>query len=214
MNAAVGEPTIEEEEDVSRGDALDLVTPREISRMRYEQHHEWMEEIVESAYNINQIIPSDLGLGRKGELESLTRGFFEAPLSAAHPTTNGAPARVGKMHAGKAAEFTKLAAQKVADMQKELEELKAKHARRMEKLQQISVLAAAEKKATHRPMTVAILVMEEKSKSQEQAQTILCEMWRLHGVVRLTECRTSSSCKEADSRIQLPDCNQACLQGP
>lgn len=145
MNAPVGEPSIEEEEDVSRGDALDLVTPREISRMRYEQHHEWMEEIVESAYHIKQIIPSDLGLGRKGELESLTRGFFEAPLSA-NSASHGVPARVGKMDAGKAAEFTKLAAQKVADMQKELEELKAKHARRMEKLQQTSVLAAAEKK--------------------------------------------------------------------
>jgi Fungal domain of unknown function (DUF1750) len=146
MNAPVGELSIEEEEDVSRGDALDLVTPREISRMRYEQHHEWMEEIVESAYSIKQIIPSDLGLGRKGELESLTRGFFDAPMSAATSTTNGAPARVGKMDVGKAEEFTKLAAQKVADMQKELGELKAKHARRMEKLQQTSVLAVAEKK--------------------------------------------------------------------
>lgn len=145
-NAPVGEPTIEEEEDVSRGDALDLVTPREISRMRYEQHHEWMEEIMESAYNIKQIIPSDLGLGRKGELESLTKGFFDAPMSVASATTNGVPTRVGKMDAGRAAEFTKLAAQKVADMQKELEELKAKHASRMEKLQQTSVLAAAEKK--------------------------------------------------------------------
>jgi hypothetical protein len=146
MNAPVGQPTVEEEEDVSRGDALDLVTPREISRMRYEQHHEWMEEVVESPYNIYQIIPSDLGLGRKGELESLTRGFFEAPMSGANPTSNGVPARVGKMDAGKAAEFTKLAAQKVAAMQKELEEMKAKHARRMEKLKQTSVLADAEKK--------------------------------------------------------------------
>lgn len=146
MNAPVGELSIEEEEDVSRGDALDLVTPREISRMRYEQHHEWMEEVVESVYEINQIIPTDLGLGRKGELESLTREFFDAPTSAAHPATNGVPPQVGKMDFGKAELFTKLAAQKVADMQKELEELKAKHARRMEKLQQTSVLAAAEKK--------------------------------------------------------------------
>jgi hypothetical protein len=146
MNAAAGQPTVEEEEDVSRGDALDLVTPREISRMRYEQHHEWMEEVVESPYNIYQIIPSDLGLGRKGELASLTQGFFQTPMSGANPTNNGVPTRVGKMDAGKAAEFTKLAAQKVADMQKELVEMKAKHARRMEKLRKTSVLADAEKK--------------------------------------------------------------------
>lgn len=146
MNASVGHPTIEEEEDVSRGDALDLVTPREISRMRYEQHHEWMEEVVESPYNIHQIIPSDLGLGRKGELASLTSGFFQTPMSGANPTANGIPTRVGKMDPGKAAEFTKLAAQKVADMQKELVDMKARHARRMERLKRTSVLANAEKK--------------------------------------------------------------------
>ena len=146
MNAPVGEPTVEEEEDVSRGDALDLITPREISRMRYEQHHEWMEEILESPYSIKQIIPSDLGLGRKGELESLTRGFFDAPFYGANTTSNGVPPRVGKMDPGKAAEFTKLAAQKVEDMQKELEELKVKHARRMARLRKTSILADAERK--------------------------------------------------------------------
>ena len=75
-----GEATLEEEEDVSRGDILDFMTPRDISRMRYEQHHEWMEEILESPYNIFQIVPGDLGLGRKGELEHLTKDFFDAPL--------------------------------------------------------------------------------------------------------------------------------------
>ena len=146
INAPVGEPTVEEEEDVSRGDALDLITPREIARMRYEQHHEWMEEILESPYNIKQIIPSDLGLGRKGELESLTRGFFDAPFFGANTTGNSVPPRVGKMDPDKAAEFTQLAARKVEDMQKELEELKAKHARRMERLRRTSILADAERK--------------------------------------------------------------------
>src|SRR2546423_5846570 len=91
-NLLAGDVTIEEEEDVSRGDMLDFMTPRDISKLRYEQHHEWMEEIMNSPFATKQIIPTDLGLGRKGELESLTSGFFEAPTGIMHETsTNGAP---------------------------------------------------------------------------------------------------------------------------
>ncbi|ORY77389.1 hypothetical protein BCR37DRAFT_389197 [Protomyces lactucae-debilis] len=39
------------------GDDMDLVTPREISRARYVQHHEWMEEIL-SPYNPEKLKPS------------------------------------------------------------------------------------------------------------------------------------------------------------
>ena len=48
--------------------------PREIAAQRYTQHHEWMEEVVGSAYPINRIKPVDLGLGLAGELEAITRG--------------------------------------------------------------------------------------------------------------------------------------------
>ena len=134
---------IEEEEDVSRGDLLDFVTPREISRMRYEQHHEWMEEIMESPYATRQIIPSELGLGRKGTLESFTDGFFTAPISPAQDPVNG---QIGKLAPGRAAEFTKHADAKLAEMQADLERMKQQHIKRMEKLRRTTDLGAAERK--------------------------------------------------------------------
>lgn len=137
------EATIEEEEDVSRGDALDFMTPRDVSRMRYEQHHEWMEEILESPYATKQIVPSELGLGKKGTLETFTTGFFTAPTSTAQDPPNG---KIGRMDPGKAEEFTKHANQKLAEMQADLEEMKQRHIRRMEKLRRTTELGAAERK--------------------------------------------------------------------
>jgi Fungal domain of unknown function (DUF1750) len=147
VNFVPGEATLEEEEDVSRGDTLDFMTPREISRMRYERHHEWMEEILESHYPTKKIMPSDLGLGRKGELEALTSGFFDAPTTVyLEANTDSTPTQVGTMAAGKAEDFAKLAAAKIADMQAELERMKHKHARRMERLRKTSTLSTAEKR--------------------------------------------------------------------
>ncbi|ERF68630.1 hypothetical protein EPUS_07191 [Endocarpon pusillum Z07020] len=141
------EPTLEEEEDVSRGDMLDFMTPREISRMRYEQHHEWMEEIMSSPFAMKQILPTDLGLGRKGELEALTSGFFDTPTSVLQETpANASRLSVGRMEVAKAEEFTAKAAKKVAEMEAELEHLKKRHARRMAKLDRSLSLVSAEKK--------------------------------------------------------------------
>ena len=146
-SAGQGEATLEEEEDVSRGDILDFMTPRDISRMRYEQHHEWMEEILESPYNIFQIVPGDLGLGRKGELEHLTKDFFDAPLTVGRETSGSAePARVGKMERNTADDFKKRATDKIASMQAELEKMRQTHARRMERLQRATMLNSAEKR--------------------------------------------------------------------
>ncbi|KIW29958.1 uncharacterized protein PV07_05742 [Cladophialophora immunda] len=138
--------TVEEEEDVSRGDLLDFMAPRDISRVRYEQHHDWMEEIIESPYPTLSIIPSDLGFGRKGPLEELTKDFFDAPVSAVSEPSNGPLPRVGKMAAGRADDFIKRASEKLAKMQEELEEMRNRHARRMEKLRRSTTLATAEKK--------------------------------------------------------------------
>ena len=144
--------TVEEEEDVSRGDILDFMTPRDISRMRYEQHHEWMEEVLESPYNIFQIIPGDLGLGRKGELEELTKDFFDAPTAAMRePSGSGDVARVGKMDNDKADDFKTRASQKIAEMQAEIESMKAKHAQRIAKMQRTTVLNSAERKLRSAP---------------------------------------------------------------
>ncbi|KIX98330.1 uncharacterized protein Z520_05631 [Fonsecaea multimorphosa CBS 102226] len=138
--------TVEEEEDVSRGDLLDFMAPRDISRVRYEQHHEWMEELIESPYPTLSIIPSELGFGKKGQLEELTKDFFDAPVSVAKESSNGPPPRVGKMPAGRADDFIKRASEKLAKMQEELEEMRNRHARRMEKLRRSTALTAAEKK--------------------------------------------------------------------
>jgi len=144
------EATIEEEEDVSRGDVLDFMTPREISRMRYEQHHEWMEEILESPYATKQIIPSELGLGRKGALESFTNGFFTAPTSTTHDPVDG---KVGKLDPAKTEDFTRHANAKLEEMQADLEKMKQLHIRRMQKLRRTTDLGAAERKL--RNMNVA-----------------------------------------------------------
>lgn len=134
---------IEEEEDVSRGDVLDFITPREISRMRYEQHHEWMEEILESPYATKQIVPSELGLGKKGTMEVFTNGFFTAPMSHSQDPLTGP---VGKLGSVKADEFTKHADSKLAEMQADLEKMKQQHIRRMEKLKRTTDLGMAERK--------------------------------------------------------------------
>lgn len=141
------EPSLEEEEDVSRGDVLDFMTPRDISRMRYEQHHEWMEEIMSSPFAMKQIMPTDLGLGRKGELEALTSGFFDTPTSVLQDTSaNASNVPLGRMDVAKAEEFTTKAAKKVVEMEAELDTLKKRHARRMAKLDKSSSLATSEKR--------------------------------------------------------------------
>ena len=135
-------------------DYMDFLTPQDISTVRYKQHHEWLEEILNSAYDTHRIIPGELGLGRKGELESLTEGFFTAHTHSrpgrelALPSTpkkehydaglkvvEDAPIPpVGRLSAGKADAFRKIAAQRMNDVRAELEELRIEHATAMEKL--------------------------------------------------------------------------------
>ena len=71
--------SVEDEEETSLGDYFDHLTPREISKTRYTQHHQWMEEVFSSPYASHQIVPADLGLGLMGELKGLTDGIMPAP---------------------------------------------------------------------------------------------------------------------------------------
>lgn len=158
-----------EDEEVSTGDMLDMLTPREISKMRYQQHHEWIEEIFASPYSIKQIIPVDLGIGRKGELEALTAGFFEAPTTAAHPKEDQEQTtslKEGKMEPAKAEEFADRVAKKVSTMTAEIEKLKKRHARRMHKISQLSTLKDAE------------LRLREAGANPSETGT---EVWRMEG---------------------------------
>ncbi|MCJ1248773.1 hypothetical protein MMC30_005992 [Trapelia coarctata] len=143
----------EEEDDYTRGDYLDMITPREISINRFKTHHEWLEEIYASAYANGQIMPVELGLGRKGELESLTRGFFEAPIGGTpiskpkEEISEPPPeAKYPGLGLDKAEEFTKRATEKIAEINAEMEKMKELHARRMAKIRQGSILRDVEKR--------------------------------------------------------------------
>ena len=149
--------TYDEEEGTSGGDYMDFLTPRDISLHRYTQHHEWLEEILNSPYDTSQIIPGPLGLGRKGELESLTRDFFDAPVGATpketfpkskgdSPVGDSVTPRVGRLELGKAEDFTKRATEKLAEISAEMEKLRRQHAKRLAKLNKGRVFKEAEQK--------------------------------------------------------------------
>ncbi|KAL8771914.1 MAG: hypothetical protein Q9209_002852 [Squamulea sp. 1 TL-2023] len=140
------EPTIYDEEDVSRGDLLDFLTPREISTVRYKQHHEWLGEVFRSPYDTQQIVPVELGLGRKGELEALTKDFFNAQTEPSARTEKDAPpVRIGRMEPGKADDFTKLANARITEINAEIDKMKRHHARRLAKLARGAEIREAEK---------------------------------------------------------------------
>ncbi|RAL66276.1 hypothetical protein DID88_005947 [Monilinia fructigena] len=146
----------EDEEENSRGDWFDLTTPREISYSRFEQNYEWMEEVLCSPYAINQIVPTDLGLGVRGELSSLTEGIFNAPITKDEEPT---PALnyVGRLDPGKAEQFRKRAHDTIAQTTKDMEKMKAKHAKRLAKFQKGSLISQGEKElrtAVHDPSDV------------------------------------------------------------
>lgn len=134
----------EDEEENSRGDWFDLTTPREISYNRFLTNYDWMEEVLSSPYAIHQIIPTDLGLGVRGELSGLTEGIFHAPLEKDEEST---PALnyVGRLDPEKAEEFRKRAHDTIAKTNKDIEKIKAKHAKRLAKFQRGSLISQAEK---------------------------------------------------------------------
>jgi flagellar motor switch/type III secretory pathway protein FliN len=166
---------LDDEEDTSRGDLFDHITPREISVFRYKQNHEWMEEIFSSPYSIGQIVPVDLGLGLQGELGSLTNGIFNAPTADSQVSIEGA--YVGRLDPGKADEFRKRASEKIAEGNAAMEKMKIKHAKRMAKFKKSSLVIAAEKSlrtAVHDPSDIGP------------------EYWRLEGRIEEDEDGTKS----------------------
>ena len=160
--AQIQDIAINEEEDTSRGDLMDFLTPKDISTTRYTQHHEWLEEVFSSPFTTGQIVPVQLGLGRKGELEALTKDFFDAPTSGTASLKVGplpVPLRVGRMEAGKAEDFTKKATEKVAEINAEMEKLKRQHARRLAKVKKGASIRAAEQS-----LKLAVLTLENGDK--------------------------------------------------
>ncbi|KAG6271290.1 hypothetical protein E4U48_003542 [Claviceps purpurea] len=147
-NAPPGPPALDvafdDDEDVSRGDMFDHLTPREISLSRYQQNHEWMEEILSSAYRIGQIQPSDLNLGLKGELASLTEGIFTAQGVDVFTQAPDKP-YVGRLDAGLADEFRKRVEQHIESTQAEMKKMEEEHAELLASFKTSSALKVKEK---------------------------------------------------------------------
>ncbi|KAI5466781.1 hypothetical protein BGZ63DRAFT_7662 [Mariannaea sp. PMI_226] len=133
----------DDDEDISRGDMFDHLTPREISLSRYQQNHEWMEEILSSPYRINQITPADLGLGFKGELSSLTEGIFSAHAGDAPTAVTDKP-YVGRLDPAMAEEFRRRFNKHMKDTEAEIEKMKAAHAEAMAEFKQASLMDTRE----------------------------------------------------------------------
>ncbi|KAI1814723.1 DUF1750-domain-containing protein [Poronia punctata] len=142
--AAVGQTDLEDDEDTSRGDLFDLLTARDVSITRYKQNHEWMEEILSSAYMMGQIGFADLGLGLKGELSDLTDGILDAPDSAVIKKQPAKPA-TAHLDPEQAAEFRRRVNSRIDSTKAEMEKMKADHARQMAKFKQNSLITASEK---------------------------------------------------------------------
>ena len=212
----------DEEEGTSGGDYMDFLTPREISLRRYTQHHEWLEEILNSPYDTSQIIPGQLGLGRKGELESLTRDFFDAPIEATpretFPKPNGeipeeesATPRVGRLESGKAEDFTKRATEKIAEINSEMEKLKRQHARRMAKLNKGRTFKEAEQNL--RASTIELIngevtkgdAVQQQHKADELATRLEAYLGKSIKSVKEIECIDKGGLEEKDQAKDAKD---------
>jgi hypothetical protein len=146
INTISGDPamTIEEEEDTSKGDVLDMLTPREMAVTRYVQHHEWMEEVMGSAYSISRIKPVDLGLGLVGELESVTKGLLDPPVYPTPKPKINDPVKEEKDPKKVLREVRSRAAQKIREMEAEMQRMKEAHDARLRKIKETSLFKEAE----------------------------------------------------------------------
>ncbi|KAK4190484.1 SWI/SNF and RSC complexes subunit ssr4 [Podospora australis] len=137
------ENAIHDDEDIQRGDLFDHLSPREMSMHRYQQNHEWMEEILSSPYRIGQIEVADLGLGRKGELASLTEGIFEAQGENVLDQYPKKP-YTGRLDPELADEFRKRVQEKNEALRAEIEQMKAQHEKRLAKFKNNATIKEAE----------------------------------------------------------------------
>jgi hypothetical protein len=152
------DPTIDDDEDTSRGDLLDHMSPREMSVVRYKQHHEWMEEIISSPYDIKQILPVSLGLVLPGDLEAVTKGFFETPptdvesdiLTKPRALPVGSlPTRESHITPEKFQAFHNLAQDKIAALNEDMKQMKKKHSAKMNRLHGVAKFSEGELTLRH-----------------------------------------------------------------
>lgn len=157
----------DDDEDYSRGDLYDHLTPREISLQRYQQNHEWMEEILSSPYRMGQIGFASLGLGLKGELSALTDGIFKA--QSVDALTAAAKENDGRLDKEQADAFRKRVSEHIESTNSEIEKMKATYEARMAKFKQNSLLTTAEKdlRSAVDGATPDALTLDNKPEEQE-----------------------------------------------
>lgn len=134
------DPSLEDEENAQLGDFLDHLTPREISTLRFKQHHEWFEEIFSSVYATAQILPEDLGLGLAGDLDDLTRGILDTPGTQSEKTADkqalvkrDEPVRsYQKLDKEKMDDLDKRITEYIEKGQAEIRAMKAEHAKKLQ----------------------------------------------------------------------------------
>ncbi|KAF1983550.1 DUF1750-domain-containing protein [Aulographum hederae CBS 113979] len=144
---------IETEEDTTLGDLLDHLTPRDISSVRYIQHHDWMEEIISSPHATIKIVPVDLGFGLAGTLGALTKDIFDSPStdelgSISAKAQQSTIPRFRRLKPGQFAEFDKRVKDYVSEGERELQMMKDEHARKLAGLKQSKIYAKAERQLT------------------------------------------------------------------
>ncbi|KAK4673407.1 hypothetical protein QC763_111740 [Podospora pseudopauciseta] len=171
---------LDDDEDVHRGDMFDHLSPREMSMHRYQQNHEWMEEILSSPYRIGQLEVSDLGLGKKGALASLTEGIFEAQSGDVLEQLPKKP-YTGRLEPGLADKMRERAQAKIAEVQAEIQKLKAQHEKRMGEFKQNTAIRDAE------------------AELRAATQGVGSEPWRLEGRVEGEEEEESYNKKPSRS---------------
>lgn len=159
---------MDDEEDITRGDMFDHLTPRELSLGRYQQNHEWMEEILSSPYRMGQITPADLGLGLKGELASLTEGIFAAQGGDAF-SQQPQKTYVGKLEPGLADDFRNRVNEYIASAETEMAKMKEEQEKKLAEFKEGSFIRTKER--------------ELKSLVEQTGP----EAWRIEGRVDPTE---------------------------
>jgi hypothetical protein len=128
-------------EDTSGGDYLDNITPALVSKDRFKRHHQWFEEVFSSLHSTMHILPEDLGFGLVGELGELTKGILDEParrkLTQPERMDPGIwqdpPINTSSVYkpldAEKLAEFEQRVAKFVESKNKEMDEMREKHAK-------------------------------------------------------------------------------------
>lgn len=142
--AVPAEAVYDDDEDTSRGDMFDQLTVREIALSRYQQNHEWMEEILSSAYRIDQINPPDLGLGFKGQLAPLTDGIFPAQGGEAPEHTIDRPYATS-LDPKLTEEFRKRITNFMETSKAEMETMKSNHEQALAQIKVSALIVQAEK---------------------------------------------------------------------